>query len=97
MADPTEDIPYEISDHAIAEDDQEVDDLKEDSTQLINAETIAEIDKYLIEAIAEEDSVDQIDLTEQAKMTPTQQIAVHKLVKNHLVNIQQIINDKKEN
>lgn len=95
MAEPTEDIPYEISDHAIADEDKAPD---EDQEQLVNDETIKEIEKYLVEAIAEEDSIDQIDLTEQAKMTSTQQIAVHKLVKNHLQNVKQIIDDKvKEN
>lgn len=72
--------------------DDEVDELETD--QVINTQIINEIATYLKEAIVEEDSIDQIDLTEQAKMTPTQQIAVHKLVKNHLVNIQGIINDK---
>lgn len=95
MAEPTEDVPYQISDHAIADEDT---DLSEDQEQLVNDEIIKDIEKYLVEAIAEEDSIDQIDLTEQAKMTPTQQIAVHKLVKNHLQNIKSIIDDKvKEN
>jgi len=65
----------------------------EDSEQVVNTKIIQDIQTYLKEAIVEEDSIDQIDLTELAKMTPTQQIAVHKLVKNHLVNIQGIIND----
>lgn len=65
----------------------------EDSEQVVNTKIIQDIATYLKEAIVEEDSIDQIDLLESAKMTPTQQIAVHKLVKNHLVNIQGIIND----
>lgn len=72
--------------------DDEIDELETD--QVVNRSIIDEITTYLKEAILEEDSIDQIDLTEQAKMTPTQQIAVHKLVKNYLVNIQGIINNK---
>lgn len=86
----TEDVPYNISDHAVADDDS----VDEDAEQLVNDETIKEIEKYLDEAIAEADSVDQIDLTESAKMSPTQQIAVHKLVKKQLQDIKQIILDK---
>lgn len=86
----TEDIDYTISDHAVADEEQ----TSEEDQSLVNDETIAEITKYLDEAIIEETSVDQIDLTEAAKMTPAQQIAVHKLVKNHLQNIKEIIDNK---
>lgn len=88
----TEDIPYEISDHAVADEEKTSDE----DQSLVNDDTIKAIQKYLDEAIIEEDSVDQIDLTEAAKMTPTQQIAVHKLVKNHLQNIKEIITNKIE-
>lgn len=89
MAEPTEDIPYEVSDFATP--DPEV---KADDPDQPNKSVLKEIQKYLREAIAEHDSVDQIDLTEQAKMNPTQQIAVHKLVKNHLQNIKSTIDNK---
>lgn len=88
----TEDIPYEISDHAVADKEQPSDE----DQSLVNDETIKEIEKYLEEAIAEHNSLDLIDLTEAAKMTPTQQIAVHKLVTNHLQNIKGIITNKVE-
>lgn len=92
---PTEDISGDIDPFAI---DESEDNITDDEEQTVETVLIKDIRKYLKEAIAEEDSVDQIDLTEQAKMTPTQQIAVHKLVKNHLQNIKQIIDDKvKEN
>lgn len=65
---------------------------------LVTTQAVNEVKTYLVEAIREQDSIDQIDLTEGAKMTPTQQIAVHKLVKQHLINIQTIIVNKvKEN
>lgn len=85
----TEDVDYNISEHAIADDEKK----KTDPDQP-NKSILINIQKYLKEAIAEHDSVDQIDLTEQAKMTPTQQIAVHKLVKNHLTNIKSDIDNK---
>lgn len=92
---PTEDITGDIDPFAI---DESEDDVTEDEEQTVETVLIKDIRKYLNEAIVEEDSIDQIDLTEQAKMSPTQQIAVHKLVKNHLQNIKQIIDDKvKEN
>ena len=98
---PTDDEDYLVStavdDFAIADEDAldnpENEDFDE-TEQVINSQTITEIKTYLKEAIAEQDSIDQIDLTEGAKMTPTQQIAVHKLVKQHLVNIQNIIISK---
>jgi hypothetical protein len=98
---PTEDEDYVVSsavdDFAIADEDAldnpENEDFDE-TEQVVNSQTITEIKTYLKEAIAEQDSIDQIDLTEGANMTPTQQIAVHKLVKQHLVNIQNIIISK---
>ena len=98
---PTDDEDYLVSaavdDFAIADEDAldnpENEDFDE-TEQVINSQTITEIKTYLKEAIVEQDSIDQIDLTEGAKMTPTQQIAVHKLVKQHLVNIQNIIISK---
>lgn len=89
----TEDVPYQVDKFAVAD---EPTDIPDEINQLVNDAVLKEIRKYLDEAIVEEDSIDQIDLQEQAKMTPTQQIAVHKLVKNHLVNIKEIITNKIE-
>lgn len=91
-----------VDEFAVADEDalDSVDeDLDDDELeQNVNAQAVNEVKQYLVEAIKEQDSVDQIDLTEGAKMTPTQQIAVHKLVKQHLINIQTIIINKvKEN
>ena len=92
---PTEDVPYsQIDDFAIAEDDTDVD--SEQTDQVINSELYKEILKYLDEAILEHNSNDIIDLTEQAKMTPTQQIAMHKCVVQHLRSIKNVIKDKRE-
>ena len=85
----TEDIPYEID--AFATPDKKTE--AEDADQK-NKSVLKDIQQYLDEAIVEHNSFDLIDLTEQAKMTPTQQIAVHKLVKNHLVNIKSTIDNK---
>lgn len=96
MAEPTEDIPYTAPDFAI---DDSSDDVSNGETQLSPQNALVkELRKYIAEAELEHNSFDIIDLTEQAKMTPTQQIAVHKCVVQHLRNINGIINDKvKEN
>ena len=89
-----------VDDFAIADEDAlDNPDPDEDELEtLVTTQAVNEVKTYLSEAIKEQDSIDQIDLTEGAKMTPTQQIAVHKLVKQHLINIQTIIINKvKEN
>ena len=89
-----------VDDFAIADEDAlDNPDPDEDEVEtLVTTQAVNEVKTYLSEAIKEQDSIDQIDLTEGAKMTPTQQIAVHKLVKQHLINIQTIIINKvKEN
>lgn len=95
--DPTEDEDYLISEavvdsFAIADADEE-DSLDEEE---LTAETklIKDIRQYLDEAEKEHNTFDIIDLTEAAKMNPTQQIAVHKLVVQHLRNIRNTINNK---
>lgn len=89
-----------VDDFAVADEDAlDNPDPDEDEVEtLVTTQAVNEVKQYLSEAIKEQDSIDQIDLTEGAKMTPTQQIAVHKLVKQHLINIQTIIVNKvKEN
>lgn len=92
---PQEDAPYSSVDpFAIADEDNAVDE--EDQT--VETKLLQEIKIYLDEAEQEHNTFDIIDLTEQAKMTPTQQIAVHKSVVAHLRNIRNMINNKvKEN
>lgn len=95
----TEDTPYipsTVDDFAIEDEDTATDILDDEQ----NAETllIKEIRQYIDEAENEHNSFDVLDLTEAAKMTPTQQIAVHKCVVQHLRNIRNTINNKvKEN
>jgi hypothetical protein len=89
MAEPTEDIPYEVDDFATPDEDSKITDPDQQ-----NKSVLKDIQKYLVEAIAEHNTLDLIDLTEQAKMTPTQQIAVHKLVTNHLQNIKSTVDNK---
>lgn len=70
----------------------------DEADQTVETKLIKEIRQYLKEAKVEHNSFDIIDLTEQAKMTPTQQIAMHKCVVQHLRNIENIIKNKvKEN
>lgn len=89
MAEPTEDIPYSVSDHATPEPEKN----KEDDDQP-NKTVLLEVQKYLDEAIAEHNSFDVIDLTEQAKMTPGQQIGMQKNVVHHLRHIKTVIDSK---
>lgn len=85
----TEDVPYtSIDDFATPEKEEEPD------PDQPNKSVLHGVMKYIEEAIDEHNSFDVIDLEEKAKMTPTQQIAVHKLVVNHLRNIKNLINDK---
>lgn len=93
---PTEDVPYSQVDDFAYEDEDFSESNDEDTT--VETKLIQDIRKYIKEAKNEHNSFDIIDLTEQAKMTPTQQIAMHKCVVQHLRNIEQMINDKiKEN
>lgn len=88
MAEPTEDVPYNVDGFATPEKENEPD---EDQP---NKSVLLEVQKYLDETIAEHNSFDVIDLTESAKMTPTQQIAVNKAVVHHLKTVKMEINNK---
>jgi len=83
-----EDIPYNVSDFATPEKEVEQDEDQPNKSVLI------EVQKYLTEAIGEHNSLDTIDLTEAAKLTPGQQIAVSKLVVNHLRSVLTEVNNK---
>jgi hypothetical protein len=86
-----------VDDFAI-EDDDPTGVQADEADQTVETKLIKEIRQYLKEAKTEHNSFDIIDLTEQAKMTPTQQIAMHKCVVQHLRNIENIIKNKvKEN
>lgn len=84
----TEDVPYNISEFATPEPEQQTD---EDQP---NKSVLLEVRKYLEESIGEHNSLDAIDLTNPGDMTPTQQVAVHKLVVSHLRSVRTIVNDK---
>lgn len=88
MPQPTEDIPYSAPGFATPDPEQETE------PDQSNQDILKDVQKYLREAIAENNTFDVIDLTETAKMTPTQQIAVHKLVVQHLRNIKSTIDGK---
>ncbi len=85
----TEDIPYNVSDFATPEKEKVVDD--DDQP---NKSVLLEVQTYLKEAIDEHNSLDTIDLTEQAKLNPGQQIAVSKQVVHHLRSVKTIVDDK---
>lgn len=84
----TEDIPYSAPEFATPEKENEPD---EDQP---NKSVLLEVQKYLLDAIGEHNSFDVIDLTEQAKMTTTQQIAVHKSVVHHLRAVKTEVDNK---
>jgi hypothetical protein len=84
----TEDVPYNVGEFATPEDDKQPD---EDQA---NKGVLLDVQKYLAEAIEEHNTIDVLDLTEQAKMNPTQQIAVHKVVVKHLRDIKVEIDNK---
>lgn len=83
------DIPYEVDEFATPDPEKKTDDVDQP-----NKSILVEVQAYLKEAITEHNTLDVIDITEQGKMTPTQQVAVHKLVTNHLRNIQTMVNNK---
>lgn len=85
----TEDIPYNAPAFATPEDEKPVDD--DDQP---NKSVLIEVQTYLEEAIVEHNSLDVIDLTEVAKLTPGQQIAVAKQVVNHLRSIKTVVDNK---
>lgn len=86
-------ISGEVDPFAIEDDTSDDAGVAEEELS-VETKLIQEIRTYLKEAEAEHNSFDIIDLTEQAKMTPTQQIAVHKCVVQHLRNIKNTINNK---
>lgn len=83
-----------LVDEFAIEDDASADAGVAEDEQTVETRLIQELRKYLDEAESEHNSFDIIDLTEAAKMNPTQQIAVHKCVVQHLRNIRNTINTK---
>jgi len=88
MASENEDIPYTAPEFTTPEKENEPDEDQPYKGVLL------EIKKYLKETIAEHNSFDVIDLTESSKMTPTQQIAMHKLVVHHLKYVKTMVSNK---
>lgn len=84
-----EDIDYTVSDFATPDDNKSEQD--EDQP---NKSVLLEVQKYLKEAIEEHNTLDVIDLKRPGKMTPTQQVAVHKLVVHHLRDIKSTVDTK---
>lgn len=92
---PTEDISYEISDFAIADD---VADVVSDDELTAETMLIREIRKYLDQAIAEHNTFDVINLPANAKpedkIAAFDDMAIHKGLVMHLRGVQNIINGK---
>jgi hypothetical protein len=84
----TEDIPYNISDFATPDTKEEQD------PDQPNKSVLHEMMTYIDGALSEHNSFDVIDLADTAKMDPRQQIAVHKLVTQHLRSVRNVLNDK---
>lgn len=85
----TEDIPYAVSEFATPDEEVQPDDPDQ-----VNKGVLLEIQTYLDEAIDEHNSIDVLDLQEQAKIPLSQQVALHKLVAQHLRNIKSTIDNK---
>lgn len=90
MAEPNEDVPYEVSDFATPEPEEE----REPDEDKPYKGVLVQVQKYLKEAIVEHNSFDVLDLTEAAKMNPTQQIAVHKVIVKHLRAVKKQVDNK---
>lgn len=85
----TEDIPYTAPDFVTPDKKEDAQDVDQP-----NKSVLLDTVEYLDEAIQEHNTLDVIDLQETAKMTPTQQVAVHKLVTQHLRSVKNIISNK---
>jgi hypothetical protein len=85
----TEDIPYAVSEFATPDKPKE-----ETDDDQPNKSVLLEVRQYLDEAIVEHNSLDVIDLTEGAKLTPGQQIAVSKQVVHHLRSVKSVVDNK---
>lgn len=85
---PTEDVPYSVSDHATPEPTAPVDADQPNKSVLKN--TL----KYLDEQIAAHNSLDLVEPNAEAIMTTQQQVAVQKQVVTHLRNIRTEIDNK---
>lgn len=85
---PTEDVPYTAPDFTTPDRKSEEDEDQPNKSVLLDAQ------QYLKEAIEEHNTMDVLDLKEEAKMNPTQQVAVHKLVITHLRAIKTVIDEK---
>lgn len=88
-----EDIPYNISDHAI--EDTKVD--TSDAELSAEAKLVKKIRAYLKNAIAESESSVVLNLpanaTPEQKIAVFDEIAIHKGVAMHLRNVEEIINN----
>ena len=88
-----EDIPYNVSDHAI--EDAQTDD--SDAELSAEARLVKKIRAYLKKAINESSSFDVLNLpanaTPEQKIAVFDEIAIHKGVAMHLRNVEEIINN----
>lgn len=84
-----EDIPYNVSDFATPDKKEEQSDYDQP-----NKSVLLDVQMYLTEAINEHNSLDTIDLTESANLTPGQQIAVSKIVVAHLRSVKSEVDNK---
>lgn len=84
----TEDIPYNVSDHATPEPEEEQD------PDQPNKSVLKDILKYLDEQIKIHNSLDLVEPNAEQIMTTQQQVAVQKQVVAHLRDIRSQISNK---
>ena len=88
-----EDIPYNVSDHAI--EDAQIED--NDAELSAEVKLVKKIRAYLKKAIIESESTNVLNLpanaTPEQKIAVFDEIAIHKGVAMHLRNVEEIINN----
>ena len=89
----TEDVPYEVSDFATADEEQEVDE----EEQTTDSRLVKALRKYLNEEIIKANTLDVMHLPQNAtvadKIAAFNEAAIHKGVVFHLRNLKQEINN----
>ena len=86
----TEDIPYEVDDFATPDEEAP----KGADVDQPNKSVLKSIQKYLVDAIAEHNSLDVVEPGGENTMTTQQQVQMHKQIVAHLRSIKVQIDNK---
>ncbi len=84
----TEDVPYNVSDFATPEPEQQPDG------DQVNKSVLVEVQKYLEKHIKRHNTFDVIAPEAEGVMTTQQQVEMHKQVVSHLRDVKRLIDDK---